>query len=61
MVYIDNEEEFILKDFCNQKNIKIKYIVLYIHEENKFVKLEWRTIMTINDLLLINCNFVSEF
>lgn len=40
-LHIDRKKEFILdklKKFCNKRDIIIKYIALYMHEENRLVK-----------------------
>lgn len=42
-LYIDRREEFIfakLKNFCKKKDIKIKYVALYIYKENCIAKRE---------------------
>ena len=43
-----------LKNFYNKKEIKIKYVAIYILNENIIVKREWKTIMTMKNFLLID-------
>ena len=54
--HIDSSEKFIsvkLKDFCNKKSIKIKYVALYIYKENGIVERRWKTIVIIKYFLLV--------
>lgn len=62
--YADRGGEFIsikLKGFCNKKSIALKYPVPYMHEENGLAERSWRTIITINDLLLWDSELPLDF
>lgn len=50
-----------LRDFCEKRGITIKYAAPYMHEENGLAKRGWRTIVTMNDSLLIDSGLPLEF
>lgn len=61
---INEKGEFIsakLKDFCYKKKIIIKYIAPYIHEENGLAERGWKTIIIMNDFLLVNSRLPFNF
>lgn len=60
----DRGREFIsakLKDFCNKKDIVIKFAAPYMHEEKRVAEQGWRTIVTIKDSLLVNSGLPLKF
>ena len=61
---VDEEEDFIskkLKNICKKKDITIKYVTSYMHQENGFMKQGWKIIVIIKDLLLVNNGLPIEF
>lgn len=61
---VNGGEKFInndLKLYCWERNIKIRYVVLYMHKENVMVKRCWRTLVSMKDALLINSTFPVYF
>ena len=61
---IDIESEFILiklKLYCQQWGIGIKYIILYLQQENSLTKREWKTFVTMKDILLIDSGIFNNF
>lgn len=64
ILIVDSGEEFILHKlqiFHKKRDISIKYAVPYIYEENRLAKREWRTIITIKDLMLIDSGLPNGF
>lgn len=60
-----NEEgDFILvklKKFYKKERITIKYAAPCMHEENRLVKYEYKTIVTIKNSLLLDSSFLLKF
>lgn len=60
----DGREEFIsikLKGFCDKKGIALKYVAPYMYKENGLAERDWRTIVTIKDLLLLDNGLLLDF
>lgn len=49
------------KEFCEKRDITIKYAAPYMHKENGLAQRGWRTIVTMKDSLLINSALLLEF
>lgn len=64
ILHTDGEGGFILaklKDICDWQGITIKYVALYMYEENGLAELGWRTIAIMKNSLLIDSNLPLEF
>ena len=64
VIRADEGREFIstkLKEFCDRRRIRIKYVAPYIHKENGIEERGWRTIVTMKDSLLIDNHLLLEF
>lgn len=60
----DDGKKFIchkFQAFREKKGILIKYVTLYMHEENRLAKQGWCTIVTRKDLMLINNGLPNGF
>lgn len=60
----DGDAEFIsnkLQFFCEKRGITIRYVGLYMHEENGLAKQGWRTIVTMKNLMLIDSGVPNAF
>lgn len=64
MLRANNSNEFIsakIRLFCKKRDIGIKYITPYMHEENVLAKREEYTIFTIKDSILIDSKLLNRF
>lgn len=50
-----------LKFYCQEKNIKIRYTILYMYKKNEMTKRYWKTLAIIKDILLMNNSFSINF
>lgn len=60
----DKKKEFIsikIKGFYNKKGITLKYMILYIYENNGLVERDWYIILTIKDLLFLGNGLPLNF
>lgn len=63
-LYINKKREFILtklKIFCKKKNIIIKYVLLYIYNENDIINRKYKIIVIIKNILLIDSSLFIKF
>lgn len=64
MLQTDSGGEFVsnkLQFFLKKRGITIRYMALYIHEENRYIKQGWRTIIIMKDSILINSDLLNNF
>ena len=50
-----------LKLYCQERSIKIRYVVSYMYKENGMAERCWRTLAIMKDALLINSGFLVNF
>lgn len=50
-----------LKLYCQERNIKIRYATPYIYKENKMIERYWRTLAIIKNILFINNDLPVNF
>lgn len=52
---------FLLKKFCNGKEIVMEFILFYKPKQNSIVKQFWYILDTIKDAILVDSKLSSEF
>ena len=60
----DGRKKFILHKFqtsYKKRGILIKYVVPYVHKENRMAEQGWHTIITIKDSMLIDNRLLNGF